>query len=94
MVVEGQAPAGLRQVESGTADSLTFGQLKKIVAQRGSRPKEAKYAFEYAERGSLMHELEDWHEYNQEHSLTLLIQTYQKEHKQREIKPGDLSYIR
>lgn len=59
--------------ESGnTTDSLTFGQLKKIVAQQRNRPKEAKYAFKYADHDSLAHELEDWYDYAGEADLEAL----------------------
>lgn len=66
--------AGPREAENGTAnDSLTFGQLKKIVAQQRSRPREAKYAFTYTDRDTLQHELEDWHDYAAEDGLSSLL---------------------
>lgn len=55
--------------EEGSTDSLTFGQLKKIVAQQRSKPKEAKIAFDYEDTEALAQELEDWYEYAQEDSL-------------------------
>lgn len=56
-----------------TADSLTFGQLKKIVAQQRVRPKEARYAFTYTDRDTVQQELEDWHDYAAEDGLSALL---------------------
>lgn len=42
-------------------DSLTFGQLKKIVAQQTQKPKQSpKYAFEYADTDTLKSEIDEW----------------------------------
>lgn len=73
--------AGPREIEDGTADSLTFGQLKKIVAQQRSKKQESKYAFEYTERDSLIHELEDWHTYGQANILSSSEMAYRRSYR-------------
>lgn len=76
---------GIRELDVGTTnDSLTFGQLKKIVAQQRARPKEAKYAFTYADRDTLQHELEDWHDYASEDALSALLDSCGQFVRQRE----------
>lgn len=49
-----------------TTDSLTLGQLKKIVAHQRNKQKELQYSFEYTETDTLLHELEDWYVYESE----------------------------
>lgn len=56
--------------DDGTmADSLTFGQLKKIVAQQRLKPKEARYAYEHSDCDVLVEELEDWYEYSEAETM-------------------------
>lgn len=79
-----------------TTDSLTFGQLKKIVAQHRSKAKESKYAFEYAERNSITNELEDWFEYSQAPKLTSAMNCYGRLHKRKlfsTFRPDSLTHI-
>lgn len=71
-----ETKSGNREGESTTTDSLTFGQLTKVVAQQRSQPKEAKYAFEYSNNDTLSHELEDWHEYSEEAAIASMLTSF------------------
>lgn len=64
-------------------DSLTFGQLKKIVAQKRTRPQELKLAFDYTERDEFENEIEDWHVYSHEPHLSSISEIYRDEHGHR-----------
>ncbi len=66
--------------EREAPDSLTLGQLKRIVKEQQTRPKQPKYSFEYADRDSVKNEIGEWFDYFENEHLIDSMNAFDNEY--------------